>query len=177
MLHGHIGDTGSYPRFIRWPEHAHGLWWVPLYCLPVRSVGTCASARVVLSTYTTGSWIVPDCHQTTNSHYTRAIHAGAGGDGDDVASLLTSSWRVMRRTVLKRNGVPEFAFRQYLFAAQVGEWLPADWLLTPPVPPCAVCRACSCCGSPTRTVPSSPCAGLKPNRLRSVLAASLLSCS
>jgi len=41
------------------------------------------------------------------------------GDGDDVASLLTTTWRTMRRGVLKRNGVPEFHFRQYLFAAQV----------------------------------------------------------
>jgi hypothetical protein len=36
-----------------------------------------------------------------------------------VATLLTTSWRTMRRAVLKRNGVPEFHFRQYLFAAQV----------------------------------------------------------
>jgi hypothetical protein len=41
------------------------------------------------------------------------------GEGDDVAVLLTTSWRTMRRAVLKRNGVPEFPFRQYLFAAQV----------------------------------------------------------
>jgi len=40
------------------------------------------------------------------------------GEGDDVASLMTAPWRHMRRAVLKRNTVPEFSFRQYLFAAQ-----------------------------------------------------------
>jgi hypothetical protein len=36
-----------------------------------------------------------------------------------VASLLTSSWRSMRRLVLWKKRVQEFQFRQYLFAAQV----------------------------------------------------------
>eukprot|EP00983_Pelagomonas_calceolata_P097978 1158303-Pelagomonas_calceolata.AAC.4 len=40
------------------------------------------------------------------------------GEGDDSATLMTTPWRHMRRAVLKRNTVPEFAFRQYLFAAQ-----------------------------------------------------------
>ncbi len=44
--------------------------------------------------------------------------AGALSDGDDVAALLSASWRVTRRLVLKKNGVPEFHFRQYLFASQ-----------------------------------------------------------
>jgi hypothetical protein len=39
-------------------------------------------------------------------------------EGDDVAALLSASWRVTRRLVLKKNGVPEFHFRQYLFASQ-----------------------------------------------------------
>ena len=32
--------------------------------------------------------------------------------------LLTSSWRDTRRAVLKHGNIPEFTFRQYLFACQ-----------------------------------------------------------
>jgi hypothetical protein len=32
--------------------------------------------------------------------------------------LLKSSWRDTRRSVLKHGGIPEFTFRQYLFACQ-----------------------------------------------------------
>jgi len=32
--------------------------------------------------------------------------------------LLTSSWRDTRRAVLKHGTIPEFTFRQYLFACQ-----------------------------------------------------------
>ena len=32
--------------------------------------------------------------------------------------LLTSSWRDTRRAVLKHGSIPEFTFRQYLFACQ-----------------------------------------------------------
>jgi hypothetical protein len=42
-----------------------------------------------------------------------------GSDAEDVASLLSSSWRAMRRLVLWKKSVQEFHFRQYLFAAQV----------------------------------------------------------
>ncbi|KAF6250949.1 hypothetical protein COO60DRAFT_1645717 [Scenedesmus sp. NREL 46B-D3] len=41
-----------------------------------------------------------------------------GSDAEDVASLLSSSWRAMRRLVLWKKSVQEFHFRQYLFAAQ-----------------------------------------------------------
>lgn len=44
---------------------------------------------------------------------------GATGEGEDAASLVSAPWRLMRRSVLKRSGIPEFRFRQYLFAAQV----------------------------------------------------------
>ena len=44
--------------------------------------------------------------------------AGAASEGEDAASLISASWRLMRRSVLKRSGIPEFRFRQYLFAAQ-----------------------------------------------------------
>ena len=96
-----------------------------------------------------------------------AAPAGGTSEGDDVAALLTSHWRTMRRTVLKRNGVPEFAFRQYLFASQVGlggvvGGLPPLLSLAPPLPdppppppppthpppppPCATpCRRGCCC--------------------------------
>jgi len=59
--------------------------------------------------------------------YTESLSRGAvannefgstTGEGDDSATLMTTPWRHMRRAVLKRNTVPEFAFRQYLFAAQ-----------------------------------------------------------
>ncbi|GFR46524.1 hypothetical protein Agub_g8110, partial [Astrephomene gubernaculifera] len=43
---------------------------------------------------------------------------GAGGEGADVASLISASWRVTRRCVLKRAAIQEFRFRQYLFASQ-----------------------------------------------------------
>ncbi|KAG2424134.1 hypothetical protein HXX76_014808 [Chlamydomonas incerta] len=43
---------------------------------------------------------------------------GACGEGAEVATLMTASWRVTRRIVLKRSAVQEFRFRQYLFAAQ-----------------------------------------------------------
>ncbi|WIA35160.1 hypothetical protein OEZ86_003632 [Tetradesmus obliquus] len=39
-------------------------------------------------------------------------------DSEDCASLLSSSWRGMRRLVLCKKAVQEFHFRQYLFAAQ-----------------------------------------------------------
>jgi hypothetical protein len=49
------------------------------------------------------------------------LYAGLTGSGaDDVASLLSSSWRAMRKLVLWKKSVQEFHFRQYLFAAQVG---------------------------------------------------------
>lgn len=38
-----------------------------------------------------------------------------------MATLMTAPWRHMRRTVLKCNTVPQFEFRQYIFAAQVRE--------------------------------------------------------
>eukprot|EP00878_Enallax_costatus_P028549 GHUV01030842.1.p1 GENE.GHUV01030842.1~~GHUV01030842.1.p1 ORF type:complete len:447 (+),score=91.95 GHUV01030842.1:177-1517(+) len=41
-----------------------------------------------------------------------------GSDTEDVSSLLSSSWRNMRRLVLWKKSVQEFHFRQYLFAAQ-----------------------------------------------------------
>lgn len=44
----------------------------------------------------------------------------SGRDQEDVATLLTSSWRKMRSLVLQKRNVQEFQFRQYLFAAQVG---------------------------------------------------------
>ncbi|GLI61031.1 hypothetical protein VaNZ11_003295, partial [Volvox africanus] len=43
---------------------------------------------------------------------------GASGDGAEVATLTSASWRVTRRSVLKRAAVQEFRFRQYLFASQ-----------------------------------------------------------
>ncbi|GLC41256.1 hypothetical protein PLESTM_001176800, partial [Pleodorina starrii] len=43
---------------------------------------------------------------------------GAIGDGAEVATLTSASWRAMRRSVLKRAAVQEFRFRQYLFASQ-----------------------------------------------------------
>jgi hypothetical protein len=43
----------------------------------------------------------------------------SGRDSEDVATLLSSSWRKMRSLVLQRRNVQEFQFRQYLFAAQV----------------------------------------------------------
>jgi hypothetical protein len=49
-----------------------------------------------------------------------AVRAGVSGrDQEDVATLLTSSWRKMRSLVLQKRNVQEFQFRQYLFAAQV----------------------------------------------------------
>lgn len=44
----------------------------------------------------------------------------SGRDSEDVATLLSSSWRKMRSLVLQKRNVQEFQFRQYLFAAQVG---------------------------------------------------------
>lgn len=41
-----------------------------------------------------------------------------GRDSEDVATLLSSSWRKMRSLVLQKRNVQEFQFRQYLFAAQ-----------------------------------------------------------
>lgn len=64
-------------------------------------------------------------HMHVNKHTctrTRVPSCAAGSttsEGDDVATLMTAPWRGMRRAVLKRNTVPELAFRQYLFAAQV----------------------------------------------------------
>jgi hypothetical protein len=52
--------------------------------------------------------------------------AGLTASGtDDVASLLNSSWRAMRLRVLSKHVVPEFHFRQYLFAAQVNVYTQA----------------------------------------------------
>lgn len=62
---------------------------------------------------------LPSLHDDIAAATAVSAGAAASGDGEDVSSLLTASWRAMRRSVLKRNGVPEFAFRQYLFAAQV----------------------------------------------------------
>lgn len=42
-----------------------------------------------------------------------------GRDSEDIATLLSSSWRKMRSLVLQKRNVQEFQFRQYLFAAQV----------------------------------------------------------
>jgi hypothetical protein len=50
------------------------------------------------------------------------LESGAGltgSDAGDVASLLSSDWRAMRKLVLSKHRVQEFHFRQYLFAAQV----------------------------------------------------------
>ncbi|BDA42989.1 Trafficking protein particle complex subunit 10 [Coccomyxa sp. Obi] len=43
-----------------------------------------------------------------------------GGDepGDDQACLLTAAWREMRGSVHERGAVPQFRFRQFLFACQ-----------------------------------------------------------
>eukprot|EP00879_Flechtneria_rotunda_P024943 GHRR01026470.1.p1 GENE.GHRR01026470.1~~GHRR01026470.1.p1 ORF type:complete len:429 (+),score=155.71 GHRR01026470.1:52-1338(+) len=69
-----------------------------------------------------------DCLESSNlaggsksaeSAATDAAHFGLTlSDADDVASLLSSSWRAMRRLVLWKKQVQEFHFRQYLFAAQ-----------------------------------------------------------
>jgi hypothetical protein len=48
-----------------------------------------------------------------------AVLSGVGADGEDTATLLSANWRTMRRLVLWKKKVPEFAFRQYLFASQV----------------------------------------------------------
>lgn len=54
------------------------------------------------------------------SHLSTAPAAGVTGrDSEDIATLLSSSWRKMRSLVLQKRNVQEFQFRQYLFAAQV----------------------------------------------------------
>ena len=63
-----------------------------------------------------------------------------GGDeaGDDQACLLSATWREMRHSVFERGAVPQFRFRQFLFACQARILLklqrPTE---VPPVPPCA----------------------------------------
>jgi hypothetical protein len=44
----------------------------------------------------------------------------AGGDkpGDDCSCLLSATWREMRRSVFEHGAVPQFRFRQFLFACQ-----------------------------------------------------------
>ncbi|KXZ42764.1 hypothetical protein GPECTOR_119g395 [Gonium pectorale] len=43
---------------------------------------------------------------------------GAAGEGAEVATLTSASWRATRRSILKQAAVQEFQFRQYLFASQ-----------------------------------------------------------
>ena len=44
--------------------------------------------------------------------------AGGSGQGDDVAQLLSATWRETRHAVLESGMVPQFQFRQFLFACQ-----------------------------------------------------------
>lgn len=48
------------------------------------------------------------------------LHAKVGVDerGDDVATLMTATWKPTRQAVLSRRVLTEFKFRQYLFAAR-----------------------------------------------------------
>lgn len=43
---------------------------------------------------------------------------GGNSPGDDVASLLTASWRETRRAILNYGSICQFNFRQFLFARQ-----------------------------------------------------------
>lgn len=44
--------------------------------------------------------------------------AGGNGQGNDVAQLLSATWRDTRHAVLESGMVPQFQFRQFLFACQ-----------------------------------------------------------
>ena len=44
--------------------------------------------------------------------------AGGNGPGEDAAQLLSATWRETRHAVLETGMVPQFQFRQFLFACQ-----------------------------------------------------------